>query len=326
MVDRALGYGFSLRRGQTQDGPGLRTSVFMKGCPLTCAWCHNPESLTARPEVWWLDYRCIDCGKCDEVCPNGATLTGLQVGHQPDRDVCTGCGICVEACPAKAREQLRSEWSVKELVNEVMRDQAFFDGGGVTVSGGEPAIQPAFVAELLAACKTEGLHTALDTCGAVPWKAMDSILPHCDLILYDLKIMDPQVHKRWTGKDNRNVLNNLRRLATMNREKNQPALWVRTPLIPGATDNEANISAIGEFIRTELGSAVERWELCAFNNLCNEKYQRLGLTWEFADAPLLEVEHAKRLLAVARAEVGTLAGRVILKGGLMKPAHKSSVV
>ncbi len=314
------GYSFSVRRGQTHDGPGLRTTVFMKGCPLACAWCHNPESLSVGAEVWWLKHLCIDCCKCDEVCPNGATLSTRSDGHQPDRDLCTACGACVEACPAKARENLRQEWTVRELVDEVMRDRAFFDGGGVTVSGGEPLMQSSFVAEFLAACREEGLHTAIDTCGAASWRAFGTVLPHCDLVLYDLKIMDPEAHRHWTGQGNKNVLGNLRRLAESIDVDQGQKLWIRTPLVPGATDTESNVEAIGRFIRAELGGTVNRWELCTFNNLCQEKYERLGIDWQFADAPLITANHGRRLLDVARREAGPLRSGVILKGGFANSA------
>jgi len=310
---KVVGYSFDVRHMQTHDGPGIRTTVFMKGCPLRCAWCHNLESFSMAQEVWWQADRCIGCGKCVEACPEGAIRT--DEGIQIDRNKCTGCAACADVCPSKAMQALRIDWSVDALFNVINRDRPFLmKGGGVTVSGGEPALQSPFVSELLARCQKEGLHTALDTCGAVPPDAFTPLLSHCDLILFDLKIMDPSDHKKWTGQENFQLLENLRTIADRIQSGSKLKLWIRTPLIPGATANAENIEAIGTFIRENLSGAVDRWELCAFNNLCAEKHHRLGGRWSMEEIPLLTRAEGAALLNVARSGSGLAIDSIFLKG------------
>lgn len=214
-----IGHTFSVKRMQTHDGPGLRTTVFMKGCSLRCAWCHNPESFSAAQEVWRDDAKCISCGIC-------ATADGSRTDHSN----WNGDLACVEKCPSKALEALRIDGTVDELFQQIDRDSGFFENGGVTVSGGEPALQWPFVTGLLQKCKVKGLHTALDSCGAAPAQAFDALLPHLDLVLFDLKIMDAASHKQWTGRDNRDILENIQRIAEQVRSNKSLKLWIRTPL------------------------------------------------------------------------------------------------
>lgn len=291
-----------LQRLSTEDGPGLRTTVFFKGCPLRCGWCHNPESLAAVPQVQWLEQRCIDCGTCLAACPHGG-LTRRPGGIAIDRARCQGCGTCVEACPAAALELLGTRIGLEELVAEILKDRAFFEasGGGVTVSGGEPTLQAAFVAALFQRLRAAGVRTALDTCGLCPSAALADILPHTDVILFDLKEIDPARHRAFTGADNRRILDNLRFVRDCVAAQAPAALlWVRTPLIPGATATPENIAGIGRFIAGELAGTVARWELCAFNNLCRDKYRRLGMAWEYAAAPLLASAELQELAGCAR--------------------------
>jgi pyruvate formate lyase activating enzyme len=292
-----------LQRLSTEDGPGIRTTVFFKGCPLHCCWCHNPESISPHPQVQWIETRCIGCETCLEVCPNSA-LTRLENGEiYIDRDKCRGCGACAEACPSTALELLGEQVTLDELLSELLKDRAYFaaSGGGVTASGGEPTLQASFVARLFERLQAEGVHTALDTSGACSLASLESILPHTDLVLYDLKQMDDVQHRRVTGQGIQRILNNLDAIADLIRKNDRHTrLWIRTPLIPGITDDAANLEAIGIYLSQNLDGWVERWELCAFNNLCRDKYRRLGIPWAFEDTPLMAQSALDRCEAAAK--------------------------
>ena len=279
-----------LQRLSTEDGPGIRTTIFFKGCPLSCLWCHNPESISHTPQLQWFADRCIVCGTCIEVCPNQALSQSPDDAILIDRLLCDGCGICASECPTNALECLGTEISHTDLLAELLKDAAFFkqSGGGVTASGGEPTLQAAFTAHIFQALQAQGIHTALDTCGFCSSESLQTILPQTDLVLYDLKTIDPQRHQQYTGKDNQRILENLRMLRDLvQTQYPQTKLWIRTPLIPGYTADAENIRQVGAFISTELPEAVERWELCAFNNLCRTKYQRLDQTWVLEGESLL---------------------------------------
>ena len=279
-----------LQRLSTEDGPGIRTTIFFKGCPLSCWWCHNPESITPFPQVHWVENRCIGCDRCLAACPHNA-LSRLPDGTiYINRSRCQGCGTCVEACPTNAMELLGQQVTLPFLKDELLKDQAYFNtsGGGVTASGGEPTLQKAFVAELFAQLHACGVHTALDTCGFCSPKALSQVLAHTDLMLYDLKLINPAQHKETTGQDNQRILDNLLTAAEWIREgRLSTRLWIRTPLIPGITTKKDNLQGISRFLHKHLEGVVDRWELCAFNNLCRDKYRRLDLAWRFADAPLM---------------------------------------
>jgi len=290
-----------IQRMSTEDGPGLRTTVFFKGCGLRCAWCHNPESIDRRPELQWIGSRCIGCRTCIDACPAGA-LSASDDGIAIDRDRCDGCGACADVCPATALELMGAEWTVAELADEVVKDAHYFGAdGGVTASGGEAALQAPFVAEFFAELKRRGVRTALDTCGHCPAENLDLILPHADLVLFDMKEMDPDRHKQFTGSGNRLILENLVCVGDYVRERvPRRELWIRTPVIPGATDRRETVLGIGAFIAERLGGAVSRWELCAFNNLCRDKYLRLGKEWEFGEAGLIDRAVMEELAEAAR--------------------------
>jgi pyruvate formate lyase activating enzyme len=278
-----------LQRLSTEDGPGIRTTVFFKGCPLRCAWCHNPESLSPQPQVQWLENRCIGCHTCLDACPDGclaATAEGIRI----DRECCQGCGTCAAACPANALERLGTSVTVDVLVREVSKDRSYYEasGGGVTVSGGEPLMQPEFVARFLAQVQAEGIPTALDTCGLAAQPSLEKVLPHVDLVLFDLKEIDPARHQAFAGQDNAAILKALLFVREhIVQRAPETRLWVRTPLIPGATASRENLLGLGSFLSAHLDGLVERWELCAFNNLCRDKYRRLGMTWAYGGTPLL---------------------------------------
>ncbi|MCE5263225.1 MAG: glycyl-radical enzyme activating protein, partial [Deltaproteobacteria bacterium] len=233
-----------------------------------------------------------------------------------DRALCSPCEACSQACPTTALSLYGEERGVDELVRELLKDRVYFEKsrGGVTLSGGEPTMQPDFAEVLLAALKRHGVHTALDTCGQCSRETLEKLLPHTDLILYDLKEADPESHRRFTGAANTRILENLKQLARSMREYGRPRqLWIRTPLIPDCTASAANLTRIGGFIRKNLGTLVERWELCTFNNLCIDKYEALGIGWGFRNCPPLNAADAKRLAETAAAS-GVAPGIVHLSG------------
>ncbi len=301
-----------LQRLSTEDGPGIRTTVFFKGCSLRCAWCHNPESISPKPQVHWLENRCIGCQTCIQTCPVRA-IDWTEAGPLIDRARCDGCGLCAEACPANAMERLGTEVELEALARELVKDRAYFEksGGGVTASGGEPALQSAFTAALFKHLQSSGVQTALDTCGLCSRQALKDMLLFTDLVLFDLKLMDPALHQHFTGQDNQRILASLLYI----RDNLTPgqSLWIRTPLIPGATATQENLAAIGGWIAQNLGGAVQRWELCAFNNLCRDKYRRLGLDWEFGQTPLLSKVELEQCAAWARS-AGFAPERVFATG------------
>jgi pyruvate formate lyase activating enzyme len=291
-----------IQRMSTDDGPGLRTTVFFKGCGLRCTWCHNPECISSKPQINWIETRCIGCQTCREVCPEAA-LNSSDDGVSIDRKQCNACGLCAEECPSTALELIGRSWRSRDLLEVLAKDRVYFEksDGGVTLSGGDPAIQAPFAAALLKALKQAGIQTAIDTCGVCTQGALDLMLPHADLVLYDIKEIDPVKHKIFTGKSVSEILERLVFICRyMDSHPGPDRLWIRTPIIPGATAREVNIHGIGEFISANIAPSVDRWELCAFNNLCRDKYRRLGLTWEFADSELMRKSAMEELAAVAR--------------------------
>ena len=246
--------------------------------------------------------RCIGCGECVDVCPeNALRLDGSGVGI--DRERCTGCGECAEACPSTAMGLLGESWGREELFREVVKDEAYFEksGGGITLGGGEPVLQAAFACGFLHALKERGIHTALDTCGVYAPEALDALLPETDLLLYDLKESNSNKHRRFTGSGNEKVLANLIRVRDrMEAGEGPKKLWIRTPVIPDTTAAQENIMGIGRFLSANLNGFVSKWELCAFNNLCKDKYERLGLAWRFKDHGLLSETFMESMAEAAR--------------------------
>jgi pyruvate formate lyase activating enzyme len=288
---------FNVQRYSTEDGPGIRTTVFIKGCPMYCPWCHNPEGLDSRPELMWYDVRCIAARECLEVCPQDA-LTLTPEGMVIDRERCNGCGDCEEACPAAALEVIGKERTAADVAAEALRDKVFYEksGGGVTLSGGEPALQDDFSLALMGMLKEEGIHLALDTCGGVRWERLKPLVDLSDLVLMDLKIMDEDKHLEHTGIPLKLVLDNARHVA----ELGLP-LWIRTPVIPGYTDTEDNVRGIARFIVSNLPT-VERYDLLAFNNTCDAKYRRLDKLFPLSGESLISEEKMGELARAAAEE------------------------
>lgn len=280
---------FDIQRLCVHDGPGIRTTVFLKGCSLHCFWCHNPESIQSQKQLMIFRDKCIGCGRCVDVCPSKAHRFRDQE-HLFDRNRCTGCGACALACPAKALKLSGNCMTAEQVMQEIRKDISFYktSGGGVTFSGGEPLLQARFLEELLYSCRENGIHTAIETAGNVPWENVECVLPLTGLFLYDLKVMDPRLHRQFTGSGNQRCLANLKRLA----EQNVP-LRVRIPVIPTVNDTEAAMVEIQSFLRG-LARKVEI-ELLPFHKWGLSKYNSLDIPYQAETFSTPEPETMKRL-------------------------------
>jgi pyruvate formate lyase activating enzyme len=268
---------FDIKRFAVHDGPGIRTTVFFKGCPLRCLWCHNPESMKKERQIVFFQNKCIGCGECFKRCTSGA-LEATADGRVYHRDKCTLCGTCVEYCYAEATVMQGKIISVREVIEEVRKDVPFYEnsGGGMTLSGGEPTMQPEFCKAILKSAKEESMHTVLDTSGFVKWEIFREILEYVDLVLYDIKHMDPAKHKGYTGVSNELILSNLSKLDELN-----ISIEVRMPIIPGINDSEDNLSDAAEFLSTLEN--VERIKLLPYHRLGEGKYERLDMEYKLKD-------------------------------------------
>jgi pyruvate formate lyase activating enzyme len=266
---------FDIQRYSINDGPGVRTTVFFKGCPLTCLWCDNPESQEQFPQLFFFDLRCARCYRCIPICPHHATVIKTEEGTiEIDRELCQACGLCVKVCYSGARAISGRLMTVDEVLEIVKEDTLFYrnSGGGVTASGGEPTSQPEFLLEFFRRCQEIGIHTTLDTCGYVRWEILERILEYTELVLFDIKHMDPVRHLELTGVDNKLILENVHRIV----QRKKP-LKIRMPLIPRCNDSEENIEAIGEFL-TRLG--IHEIDLLPYHQLGTSKYKRIGKSYK----------------------------------------------
>ncbi len=265
----------NIQKYSIHDGPGIRSTVFFKGCPLLCAWCHNPENQLFTPELVWLKQKCISCGICVQTCPEQALTLG-PAGITIDKQRCVLCGRCSEACPTNALEMLGKAYTIEEVLAELDKDRLFYDqsGGGVTLSGGEPLSQGEFVIDLLKACKARGYHTAVDTSGYVPQSMLAQALPYTDLFLYDIKALDPAKHQEYIGAPLGPVADNLRWLAGQGAR-----IWLRIPVIPGVNDDAKEMAAIRDLAKA---CHLQEVYLLPYHNIAESKYQRLGLPYRLA--------------------------------------------
>ena len=260
---------FNIQRFSIYDGPGARTTVFFKGCNLNCKWCHNPESISAKPMLEFFSDKCIGCGKCFKQCPHQAHCMTESGEHIIDRSRCTACMKCVDTCFAEALVTVGEQKTSEQIIRSVMIDKPYYDqsGGGVTFSGGECMQQIDFLAEILSRLHEEGIHTAVDTAGSQPWERFEKILENTDLFLYDIKAADSDVHKKLTGVPNGLILENLRKLSSLGKR-----IWIRIPYIPGR--NSGEMDGIIEILK-EI--PVEKIEIMPFHRLGEGKYKALGL-------------------------------------------------
>jgi pyruvate formate lyase activating enzyme len=261
---------FDIKKYAIHDGPGIRTTVFFKGCPLRCWWCQNPEGQDSKPELVYRKSRCIGCGECAKNCSREAiSLVAQRISI--NRENCVSCDNCSRVCPSDALSIAGKQMSVKEILEEIERDMTFYNesGGGVTFSGGEPLLQPDFLNALLTECKEGGIHTIVNTCGFAPYEIISRMHDKVDLFLYDIKIMDGRKHRKYTGASNEQILENLKKLA-----ENGSSIVISFPIIPGINDDEKNVIRTAEFIRSLPN--IQQVNLLPYHRAGIEKYKNLG--------------------------------------------------
>lgn len=283
MNNKNEGSVFNIQRFSIHDGPGIRTIVFFKGCPLRCLWCCNPESQCLHEEVFFIRKKCIGCGECIKACPTGAIHSIHDENSLLDTSLCTNCGACAKSCPSRALMMKGSSVSLDDVMKVVRKDVDYYrnSGGGVTLSGGEAAMQWEFATTLLKQCHAEGLHTAVETCGFADWQGLKQMAEHTDLFLYDIKHMDSAKHKELAGQPNEIILENARNIDAMGIE-----MVIRVPVIWGYNDSEENIATIAEFAKSL--SQKPKVELLPFHRGGESKYIALNRSYELADIEIPE--------------------------------------
>ena len=307
MTDR--GTIFHIQRFSVHDGPGIRTTVFFKGCSLRCFWCHNPEGLRRQQEVRFSPSRCIGCMQCVEVCPTGAHATDANGERIFLRDRCEACGRCADACFAEALEMAGQELAANDVVQQVLRDVPFYasSGGGVTLSGGDPVLQPAFARQILERCRQAGIHTAIETAANCSWDTLVDLLPLTDLVMMDLKHIDPEKHLWATGVSNERILANAGRLVEAGVQ-----ILFRAPIVPTVNDTPEEFAEIAQFVRRldEQADRLKRptLELLTFHRLAGDKYRSLGLDHRAENLESPAAEKMAQLAEIA-ASYGILVKR-----------------
>lgn len=287
---------FDVKHFAVHDGPGIRTTVFLKGCPLSCVWCHNPEGLAGTPQLAYMPHKCLHCGACTGLCDANTMQNRV---HRYDRARCVRCGKCTAVCSAEAFRLYGRRITTEDLLKEVLEDKIFYEasGGGVTLSGGECLLQPDFCAEFLQLCRQNGLHTAVDTCGFVPRQALEKVIPYTNIFLYDLKAIDEGVHRRCTGQSNSTILDNLRYLDACGCRTE-----LRVPYVPGCNDDQ--IGAIGSFAAQLSHTAGVR--LLKYHRFAAGKYTALGLEEHLPPALPTEEEMTEAVKLLRRQGISVL--------------------
>jgi pyruvate formate lyase activating enzyme len=287
------GWVYDIERFAIHDGPGIRTILFLKGCPLRCLWCSSPQTQASRPELLYLEARCKRCGHCVEMCSKGVIALSEIGAPSIARKRCDGCGQCAIACPEKALKLVGRYLAVDEVMAVITRDTPYYrrSGGGVTLSGGEPTMQPEFSKTILRRCKNIYIHTAMETCGYMRWETLNDLLEYLDLLYLDIKHMDDSVHKRMTGVSNRVILQNAKKASALCK------MIVRIPVVPGLNDSDENIRDTAEFARG-LGKNLQRIELLPYHGLGVETYRQLGRVYSLKDVRPLDDGGIERLTRI----------------------------